>query len=196
MCTDAEDAITSGRWVTVPGKGGRADWAKLTEFLSVRSKDEEQVTLSWSELNEIVGPVPVSATRHRPQWWHGDRSHVRAWRVAGYALAHVQPGRSVTFRRSGAVRSSGPRTPRQPVAPAVAAVSPVGGVQVLQEIDPRDALLVIPCSKRKRDGGEPPIKGLALDQLPPGTYPYTAEGLASYRKGETFSTVGWTKTVR
>jgi 8-oxo-dGTP diphosphatase len=35
-----------------------------------------------------------------------------------------------------------------------------------------------------------------LDQLPPGTYPYTAEGLASYRKSEAFSTVGWDKTVR
>ncbi|MEO3853765.1 NUDIX domain-containing protein [Acrocarpospora sp. B8E8] len=30
-----------------------------------------------------------------------------------------------------------------------------------------------------------------LDQLPPGTYPYTAEGLASYRRSEPYSTVGW-----
>ncbi|WP_261808282.1 hypothetical protein [Nonomuraea sp. C10] len=134
----------------MPTEGGRADWAKLTAFLSAQSDDE--VSLSWSELGRIVGTIPASAIRHHPQWWHGDRSHTRAWRAAGYTLVRVEPGRAVIFRRSSPIRPSSLTVPRQSATPT--ATTPTGSARILQQIMPRDVLLVIPCSKRKRDGGE------------------------------------------
>jgi 8-oxo-dGTP diphosphatase len=35
------------------------------------------------------------------------------------------------------------------------------------------------------------IEWFPLGELPEGTYPYTAEGLAAYRRGVQFSNVGW-----
>ncbi|MCT9934531.1 hypothetical protein N5079_30430 [Planotetraspora sp. A-T 1434] len=139
----------------MPAEGRRADWAKLTAFLSARSED--QATLSWDELIRIVGAIPASATRHHPQWWHGDRSHIRAWRAAGYTLAEVEPGRSVTFRRSDPSLT----TPGPPPRPNTTTASPGSGIRVLQETEPRGALLVIPCSKRKRGGGDARIERAA-----------------------------------
>ncbi|WP_182882067.1 MULTISPECIES: hypothetical protein [unclassified Microbispora] len=141
----------------MPTEGGRADWANLTAFLSARPED--QVTLSWSELIRIVGTIPASATRHHPQWWHGDCSHVRAWRAAGYTLEWVKPGRTVSFRRSSPTTPYEPIPTRQPAAPTATATSPGSDVRALQQIDPRSTLLVIPCSKRKRDGGQPWTEG-------------------------------------
>jgi hypothetical protein len=143
------------------GSSGRADWAELTAFLTARPEGEPSVTLSWAELGQIVGSVPVSAVRHHPQWWHGDRSHVRAWRAAGYTAAHIQPGRSVTFRRSGRGVGGSPMVSgaKRPQESAVIPSTPSNGsLRTLQEIDPRNALLVIPCSKSKRAGGT--AKGL------------------------------------
>ena len=72
-----------------------ATWRKLTDYLSGSG---EQVMLSWSEFDRIAGGLPPSATKYRA-WWSGDRPHVRAWRAAGYKLASLDLGRSVTFIR-------------------------------------------------------------------------------------------------
>lgn len=74
-----------------------ADWARLRQSLA---RQGDEVTLSWAELDELVGGVPTSALRHAA-WWGGDRPHSRAWRQAGFALSHKTPGVSVTFRRVG-----------------------------------------------------------------------------------------------
>lgn len=74
-----------------------AQWARLTEYLSGQGTT---VTLEWWEFERIVGGVPASAINHYPQWWHGDRSNTRAWRAAGYEVATVAPGQSVTFVRT------------------------------------------------------------------------------------------------
>jgi hypothetical protein len=54
----------------------RADWARLTEWLVERT--EHVVIIAWGALNAIVGGLPDSATKHYPQWWHGDRPNTRA----------------------------------------------------------------------------------------------------------------------
>lgn len=35
------------------------------------------------------------------------------------------------------------------------------------------------------------IRWWPVDRLPAGTYPYTAEGISAYKRGEPFSMVGW-----
>jgi hypothetical protein len=79
------------------GRGG-ADYGRLTAALSARA--EPVVTMSWQELDEIVGGLSRSAVDHFPQWWHGDRPNTRTWRRAGYELVKAEPGRLVVFRRA------------------------------------------------------------------------------------------------
>ena len=110
--------------------------------------------------------MPPSATRHYPQWWHGDRPNTRAWRRAGYELDHVQVGRSVRFRRSQVVGSDAVRL--QP-GEAHAAGRPHGRVHTaasgpLDGLDPRTTLIVLQCSGMKSHGG-------ALGQSTPVPWP-------------------------
>jgi hypothetical protein len=65
------------------------------------------VRLTWSELERLVGTLPPSASNHRA-WWSGDRSHVRAWRLAGFTATSIALGQEVTFVRSSPVASRAP----------------------------------------------------------------------------------------
>lgn len=114
-----------------------ASWRALSDFL----RDQESpVTLTWTRLSEIVGALPASATSHRA-WWSGDRPHVHAWRSAGFRLAQLEPGQSVTFVRdaepklaTGDHNSHSTRpTLRVPMSPGI---SP--------------AVLLVTCVKSKR----------------------------------------------
>jgi hypothetical protein len=136
----------------VSTKGGRADYSRLTAALSARA--EAVVTLSWDEMDRIVGGLPRSATDHYPYWWHGDRPNTRAWRSAGYELAHVECGASVTFRRTG---TAAPAAPAHVTSAAAAPPSKDAqrSVSALRRIDPRTALLVVACSGGKARGGQP-----------------------------------------
>src|SRR3954467_13994811 len=127
--------------------GSRADWSRLTAWLNERR--EAVVTVSWDELDAIVGGLLESAEKHYPQWWHGDRPNTRAWRKAGYALERVNVGRSVTFRRTGAVIPK-PETPRAaafiPTPRHDPASTAPGTLAVLDAVEIDRALIVLPCS--------------------------------------------------
>lgn len=133
--------------------GNRADWARLTSWL--REQPADEVTISWAELDAVVGGLPASATDHYPQWWHGDRPNTRAWRRAGFDLQRVNLGRSVAFVRVAAHESAGAaaspafRGAERTVGPT----APPG--RLLSDVDPRRALIVVPCSARKAAGGSP-----------------------------------------
>ncbi len=90
-----------------------ADWSALAQLLSGVG---DRITLSWSELNILVGGLPPSATNHRA-WWSGDRPHVNTWRSAGFALAEVRLGQRVSFVRVGATPTTETNRTRQRVAP-------------------------------------------------------------------------------
>src|SRR5829696_9844756 len=75
--------------------GDMADWSLLTRYLGDVG---DGVTLTWSELDHVVGGLPASAARHRA-WWSGDRSHVHAWRSAGFAITDIRMGERVSFLR-------------------------------------------------------------------------------------------------
>lgn len=71
-----------------------SDWQALHRLL----RDQVgAVTLSWETLDELVGGLPPSALKHRA-WWSGDRSHVNAWKSAGFRLGAVHLGVSVGFQ--------------------------------------------------------------------------------------------------
>jgi Family of unknown function (DUF6884) len=83
-----------------PGPLGKtldmADWSLLRSALG---RVDESVRYTWDELDALVGGLPASATNHRA-WWSGDRPQVNAWRLAGFTVANLVPGREVTFVRS------------------------------------------------------------------------------------------------
>jgi hypothetical protein len=130
----------------------RADWSRLTEFLRARS-GVASVHLSWEELGNLVGAMPASAVDHYPAWWHGDRSHTRAWHAAGFEVGPVQPGTSVLFRKQGP-GSTAPRATRSTNRRTAAPVSTTAAAKpgALDAVDARDALVIVPCSKRKARG--------------------------------------------
>jgi hypothetical protein len=88
----------------------------------------ESMTLSWSELDALVGGLPASASAHRA-FWSGDRS---AW--SGYTTADVQVGRSVTFIRTGGtanVRDTASLDPYVHPVPRTRAADVPNGADVL-----------------------------------------------------------------
>jgi hypothetical protein len=132
----------------------RADWGRLTEWLAERT--EPAVVIGWNELEAIVGGLPESATKHYPQWWHGDRPNTRAWRRAGYELVRVDVGRTVTLRKSttGETSEADHMAPRPSVPrPVDNGRHTVSGGGLLQTIDPRSALILLSCSGDKARGG-------------------------------------------
>jgi len=74
---------------------------------------EQKVTLSYDQIERILGSsLPASASAHRPWWSNGGHSHAQAWLKAGYEVASVDLGRSITFvarREPGETGSGGMR---------------------------------------------------------------------------------------
>lgn len=79
----------------------------LREYLSTISEDKREITLSFRQLDAILGfELPRSAVDYR-QWWvnqheTGKRPQAEAWLAAGFQVDGVQlrkPGGSVRFRR-------------------------------------------------------------------------------------------------
>ena len=79
----------------------------LKEHLLTISHDRKEITLSFRQLEAILGfELPKSTVDYR-QWWGnqrdaGSRSQATAWLAAGFEVDGVQlrkPGGSVRFRR-------------------------------------------------------------------------------------------------
>lgn len=112
-------------------------YAALTRFL--RQQEGARITLSFQELEEILGfSLPASAWKY-PSWWANSasgQSQVKAWREAGWETRDVDlRGRRVTFVRvagepvaSASEKSAAERpattAPAAPVMPAKPRPSP------------------------------------------------------------------------
>jgi len=86
-----------------------ADWQQLRLRLAIV---EDRVSLSWAELDDLVGGLPPSAHKF-PTFWAGNRAQ---W--LGFRTTNVRVGEQVTFvRRAVSPQSAAPRlAPRGPVA--------------------------------------------------------------------------------
>ena len=84
-----------------PREGDSPAYRALEERL--RASELDQVTLTFREIEELLGrALPESARKHRP-WWSNDRthSHARAWLDPGWRVTSVdQQEDVVTFARS------------------------------------------------------------------------------------------------
>lgn len=68
----------------------------LTNYLSGVPNER---TLTWAELDQIVGGMPASAVNYRA-WWSGDRPNVLSWKSAGFEFTNLHMGSRVTFVRN------------------------------------------------------------------------------------------------
>lgn len=110
-----------------------ADWSPLRALLATV---KDAVTLSWEDLDLLVGGLPPSAYNHAA-FWKGARS---GW--PGFSTADVRVGESVTFVRSGA----GPPSPaHRPLPRAVAG----------RDNSTLPDVILIGCVKRKLPTGAP-----------------------------------------
>lgn len=72
-------------------------------FLEKYLKHKATITLTYAEIESILGfELPEAAYKHR-SWWGNDPSATQshAWLNAGWQVDRIELGSSVTFIRSG-----------------------------------------------------------------------------------------------
>ncbi|CAN5275596.1 hypothetical protein BH18ACT9_BH18ACT9_20210 [soil metagenome] len=76
-----------------------AKYDPLRDHLAERTSTEE-VTLSFAEVEELVGGLPGSAHTHTSFWSNDSKVQAKAWRAAGWHVeATNMTGQSVMFAR-------------------------------------------------------------------------------------------------
>lgn len=110
--------------------GTMTDWSPLRRLLA---GVDVRLTISWSELDRLVGGLPRSAYEHSA-FWKGERS---GW--PGFTTADVRVGDAVTFVR----RAPGHQPP--PPSRSAPEARPKGEIR-----EPADVVLV-GCVKKKLD---------------------------------------------
>jgi hypothetical protein len=79
-----------------------AKYDPLRDWLKRVPSNSDTVKLSFAQIGEMVGGLPLSARKHQA-WWSNSLSHPEAiaWRDAGFEVAEVdQRVGYVIFRRS------------------------------------------------------------------------------------------------
>lgn len=102
-------ALDTGQTVVVASK-----YAPLSRYLAAQPEDEP-VSLTWSEIEGLVGPLPPSASIR--QWWANTAASHQAqnWLELGRRVTEVRLGHSVVFSPAGEQVAY---TPHQPTDPA------------------------------------------------------------------------------
>ena len=71
--------------------------------------DQTTVTMSFGRVEELVGPLPTSAWKHRAWWGNDSKVEAQAWRTAGW---HVDSVDQRTERVVFAIGWVGAATPK------------------------------------------------------------------------------------
>jgi Holliday junction resolvase-like predicted endonuclease len=83
----------------------------LRDFLAGRAEQQDHVTMDFSEIEGLVGPLPESAREHRAWWGNDSKVQAQAWRAAGWHVESVrQDSGRVVFARG---KVGGTRLARQ-----------------------------------------------------------------------------------
>ena len=63
---------------------------------------DQQITLSYTDLEKILGTTLPTSSRKDPRWWlNNDKTHVQssAWGNAGFIVKKVVLGEHITFSK-------------------------------------------------------------------------------------------------
>lgn len=61
-------------------------YGPLRTFLEEVPQDQRMVSLSFSDVDRLVGGLPPSATKYREWWANDSKSQAQAWRAAGWRV--------------------------------------------------------------------------------------------------------------
>ncbi len=147
-------AASIGHVPTLPGQTGwmASKYAPLSRYLGAQA-DDEPVSLTWFEVEGLVGPLPPSASIR--QWWANTAASHQAqnWLELGRRVTEVRLGHSVVFSPVG-----------EPVA-----------------YPPHQS--AGPTQRRGRSGGHPPVMdGMAAlaETLARAGYESTVQAVAAH----------------
>ena len=76
----------------------------LRDYLA--SLDQTCLTMSFGRVEELVGPLPESARKHRSWWANDSKVEARAWREAGWHVESVDQQRECVTLAIGKVGAS------------------------------------------------------------------------------------------
>ncbi|WP_248960627.1 DUF7662 domain-containing protein, partial [Sphaerisporangium perillae] len=78
-----------------------AKYEPLQNYLAARPEQMSRVTMSFDEVEALVGSLPPSARDHRAWWANDSKVQAQAWRAAGWHVESVdQRAGRVVFTRS------------------------------------------------------------------------------------------------
>lgn len=80
----------------------RRSYMSLGIFLARRPEEEQRIELTLSDIQGILSRRLPERARY-PSWWRNDArtEHSRAWRMAGWRVAEMDPrSKKVVFERS------------------------------------------------------------------------------------------------
>jgi hypothetical protein len=69
-----------------------AKYDGLRDFLAAQVVEVGEVSMTFPEVAQLVGPLPESATKHRAWWANDSKVQARAWRSAGWRVDSVDQG--------------------------------------------------------------------------------------------------------
>ena len=113
---------------------------KMSKYYGIEEhlrKSQKQIeTLSYDEIERILGfSLPASAHKHRA-WWSNDRSgghsHANAWLNAGWEVSSVTLGETIIFRKVGEAKSPEERISMSREAPS--STTPEIGIEDIPEL--------------------------------------------------------------
>ncbi|MGE5550802.1 MAG: hypothetical protein ACM3ZC_09765 [Bacteroidota bacterium] len=73
----------------------------LGRFLKASTKEEE--TLTYKQIEAILHDTLPESAYQLSAWWANENTHVQAeaWREAGWKVAKVELGQTITWHRAG-----------------------------------------------------------------------------------------------
>jgi hypothetical protein len=141
----------------------------LRDYLAGQNRDEE-MEMTFGEVEELVGRLPNSARVHRPWWANGSKVEAQAWRAAGWHVQEVNiRSEQVTFARGTVGQSPSVRrteAARQFTHAEVVPERPAVRPSLPQRDQPVEAQAIIesvsPVQAQESSSGDPPEEALAL----------------------------------
>ena len=74
----------------------------LRDYLAGRRDGRLELTMTFGEVEDLVGPLPTSARVHRASWANDSKVDAQAWRAAGWACGFGESdGRTFRLRARG-----------------------------------------------------------------------------------------------
>ena len=123
----------------------------LRGYLAGLAGDEEPMT--FTQLEQLVGPLPDSAREHRAWWGNDDyKSQSQAWRAAGWHVASVnQSSGEVVFARGVHGGTSKPRQGTHAAAWSYIDAQVIAAIKAQEGTDRFDRSKLLPLIQELND---------------------------------------------